>query len=165
MLKSKRVRAKRSGGGSSPVAQAFAGNYNNFSRKPLHFKPAALAKAIAGVFVSSAMIGGYGQAWAIEINEQMNLLPRIHIQSEGAVRTEEILQSSKATGSKLSLNGAVFVETDSQLNTDTLTFDYVSNSGQISNWNFTVGSTPVTTTTGKTINLPNLKNIENSQNT
>ena len=105
------------------------------------------------------MIGGYGQAWAIEINGQMNLLPRIHIQSEGAVRTEEILQSSKATGSKLSLNGAVFVETDSQLNTDTLTFDYVSNSGQISNWNFTVGSTPVTTTTGKTINLPNLKNI------
>ena len=47
---------KTVGGGNDPVAQAFASNNDNFCRKPLYFKPAALAKAIAGVFVCTTLM-------------------------------------------------------------------------------------------------------------
>lgn len=50
------------GGGKPSVAQVFSKKFSRKATQSPHFKPAALARAIAGVFVCGALAGASGQA-------------------------------------------------------------------------------------------------------
>lgn len=49
-------------GGKPSIAQAFSKKFSRKATQSPHFKPAALARAIAGVFVCGALAGASGQA-------------------------------------------------------------------------------------------------------
>ena len=80
------------------------------SRTPVDnriFKPAALARAIAGVFVSAALIGGHGQAWALETDEATFKLMRA---GEGSGEVMPLLPSIPSGDPRITLNGLAFKE-------------------------------------------------------
>lgn len=80
------------------------------SRAPVNnriFKPAALSKAIAGVFVCGALVGASGQACALEVNEAEFALLQTAADS-GEVMP--LAPSYTGTGERVTLNGLLFNE-------------------------------------------------------
>lgn len=62
MNKKNIVLENRHPGGKPSIAQAFSKKFSRKATQSPHFKPAALARAIAGVFVCGALAGASGQA-------------------------------------------------------------------------------------------------------
>lgn len=132
------------------------------SRAPVNnriFKPAALSKAIAGVFVCGALVGTCGQAWALEADDATFKLMRTG-EVGGEVMPAVASICSGPDGCHFSLNGAMFAEITGNTGTDTLTFDHMApTSYREPTWDFDIRNATFTSDGGGSYTLPNLKNM------
>lgn len=123
------------------------------------FKPAALSKAIASVFVCGALVGTCGQAWALEADDATFKLMRTG-EVGGEVMPAMASICSGLDGCQFSLNGAMFAEITDNTGTDTLTFDHMApTSYREPTWNFDIRNATFTSDGGGSYTLPNLKNM------